>query len=96
MTETQDIDLGQRGDAFWCYRFSGLGMASACSSLPADEVGPELTKRVSEGMERLGIKRDGWPDWFISKDVTFKDGTSPNPSPCPDHPATHKHYLLES
>ena len=33
--------------------------------------------------------------WMKSSDKTFSDGVNPNPCPCPDHPETRLHYLLE-
>lgn len=58
----------------------GLFFASVCTSLTDDEA----TERMWPSGTRLG--------WGIAEE-DFADGT-PNGSPCPDNPDTHRHLLF--
>jgi hypothetical protein len=63
----------------------GVFCASVCTSLPLEEATRRMNAENPSGTEN---------GWNKSEDVTFRCG-EPNPCTCPDHPATHKHYLFE-
>jgi hypothetical protein len=69
-------------DEFTVYSM-GMCHASVCTSLSL----PKATKRLN--MESPTGLDNGWD----KKDAPFAGGES-NPSQCPDHPETHKHYLF--
>lgn len=54
-------------------------------------------KSYREIERRVNIKNPAGisSGWKISESPTFKDGT-PNPSPCNEGRATHKHYLMHA
>ena len=60
----------------------GLVMASACTRLPDEQA-----------THRMDIESPALHGWRIA-DEPFRDGT-PNGSPCPDNPTTHRHLLFE-
>ena len=64
---------------------TGLCYATVCTSLPLEEVAAAVNRAAPTGISS---------PWGLSSDETFADG-EPNPCVCPDHPETHKHYLLE-
>lgn len=68
------------GSDFTVYA-EGLCMASVCTSLSDED--------ATERMPATGISSR----WQIA-DEPFRDGT-PNGSPCPDNPDTHRHLLFE-
>lgn len=61
----------------------GLVYASACSSLSPEETAERLNQECPTGISS---------GWYLSSDP-FRTG-EPNPCPCGDSPATHKHYLF--
>jgi hypothetical protein len=62
----------------------GICYASVCTSLESiNEVARRLNAEHPTGVGR----------WHPSEDPTFADG-QPNPRPCDDHPATHRHILF--
>ena len=63
----------------------GLCCASVCTSLPIDEALAWVNTQHPTGLSGR---------WELSEDDKFSSGES-NPCECNDHPATHKHYLLE-
>ena len=72
------------GEDFTVYR-EGLFSASVCSSLPQSEV-----------LERMAARPCGTTaGWMLSDNPTFSGG-EPNPCPCDQNPATHRHYLFDA
>jgi hypothetical protein len=63
----------------------GVMYASICTSLPIEEA----VKRMNEEHPAGTLMNS----WELCRDKTFRTG-QPNPCQCPDHPETHKHYLL--
>lgn len=59
----------------------GFCMASVCTSL--------TNEQATDRMPPTGISSR----WQVA-DEPFQDGT-PNGSPCPDNPTTHRHLLFE-
>lgn len=82
----RDLDLGKRGDAFWCYAY-GLAYASVCSSLDPESTAAEMNQRHTDSPFPHTLV------WRLSDDPKFKGG-EPQPGACEDFD-THRHYLLE-
>jgi len=61
----------------------GIVSASVCSSLSPEETADRLNRECPTGISS---------PWQISSEA-FRTG-EPNPCPCEDAPATHKHYLF--
>lgn len=78
---TEQTGVAERYD-FTVYS-EGIVYASVCSSLP-----------LKETLERLRRKHPSAVEPWVLADEPFRAGQE-NPCPCENHPATHKHYLLE-
>lgn len=63
----------------------GIFRASVCSSLSPDDTVWRMNAEHPSGTMN---------GWQLATEPTFRGG-APNPSPCHDHPETHKHYLME-
>lgn len=83
MPEPNTPAAASDGRDFWVYAM-GVVCTSICTSLTPEEATERLNREHPTGVSSR---------WEVSEDKTFADGR-PNPSPCPDHPDTHKHYLF--
>lgn len=62
----------------------GIANASVCTSLTDEQATARLNTEHPTGIDS---------PWSISPDDTFASG-QPNPRPCDDLPATHRHILF--
>lgn len=63
---------------------AGIVSASVCTSLPPEEISVRMNMLYPTGISS---------NWGLAEEPHFSGG-EPNPCQCPDHPDTHKHYLL--